>query len=141
MKYFSVKELKKKGFKVEVLDAIGESPNSPGESVIEDDDLVDGWLIKQRREKETADGQKGAENLFSDKVANSGEIFIVTGNEEDDVDRVNKLNDPISVQAKKSRFNVLKKEGGAVDEADLPDVRQDLKMQGHRQFRDSLKGS
>jgi hypothetical protein len=123
-----------------MYDAISESPNAPGESVIEDNDLVDGWLIKQGREKKMADGQKGAEDLFSDKVANSGEIFIVTGNDKEDAGRVNKLNDPMSVQAKKSRFNVLK-DGGTVDEADLPDVRQDLKMQGHRQFRDSLKGN
>tara|TARA_R110000744_G_scaffold104065_2_gene199318 strand:- start:134 stop:1180 length:1047 start_codon:yes stop_codon:yes gene_type:complete len=123
-----------------MYDAISESPNAPGESVVEDDDLVDGWLIKQRRDKEVADGQKGTEQLFSDKVANSGEIFIVTGSEKDDVERVNKLNDPISKQAKKSRFSVLK-EGGTIDEANLPDVRQDLKMQGHRQFKDSLKGS
>ena len=35
-----------------MYDSIGESPDSPSDKIIADDDMLDGWLILQRRERE-----------------------------------------------------------------------------------------
>lgn len=72
-----------------MYDSIAESPESPSDEIILDDDMLDGWLIIQRRERELRTKQKAAEDVISnEKIANSDEVFIVAKSEED----IQKLN-------------------------------------------------
>ena len=61
-----------------LYDNIQESPDCPSNEVINDDDMLDGWMIIQKRNREQAKLQKDAENKFGNKkISNADEVFIV----------------------------------------------------------------
>ena len=72
-----------------IYDAVNESMECPSKTVIEDDDMLDGWLIYQsrRREKERANtsGKK-------DSNVKGDEVFLFADNEQD-AKRIYELND------------------------------------------------
>ncbi len=124
-----------------MYDSIAESSECPSDEVIEDDDALDGWLILQRRKRDAQMGQASAEKIISnEKIANAGEVFIMTGNTQEDMDRVAALNDPHAQATKKSRFKALKDSGKPIEVQNLPDVRQDIKIESHNQLRDKYRG-
>ena len=124
-----------------MYDSIAESSECPGDEVMEDDDALDGWLILQRRKREAQMGQASAGKVIdNEKIANAGEVFIMTGNTQEDMDRVSSLNSPHITAAKKSRFKALKDSGKPIEVQNLPDVRQDIKMESHNKMRDTLRG-
>ena len=124
-----------------MYDSIAESSECPSDEVIEDDDALDGWLILQRRKREAQMGKSSAEKVIgNEKIANAGEVFIMTGNKQEDMDRVAALNDPHIQAVKKSRFKALKDDGKPIEVQNLPDVRQDIKMESHNKMRDTFRG-
>lgn len=58
-------------------------PDCPHDSIIDDDDMLDGWNIIQRREREKTQKQKRLDNKLTGKIANSDEVFIVAQTPED----------------------------------------------------------
>ena len=124
-----------------MYDSISESQESPSDEVIQDDDLLDGWLIKQRKSSEQRKSQQQADMSLPENISNKGEVFLMTGNKTEDIERVANMNDPLSRSIVKSRLKTVKEADGAVVEADLPDVRQDIKFAGQAQLKEHLRGS
>ena len=67
-----------------IYDNVNESLECPDEFVINDDDMLDGWFIDQKRNKD----KEKTENLLSSKVhnqkiANSDHLFVVSNDEEE----------------------------------------------------------
>jgi hypothetical protein len=109
-------------------DQIREHPECPHESIIEDDDMLDGWLILQKRERDKDQNEKTLDNrITNEKILNSQEIFIVAKND-DELAKINNLNSSHAKAIKQSRLNTVQKKGEALDE-DFPDVRRDLTVQ------------
>jgi len=124
-----------------MYDSISESSECPPDDIIEDDDVLDGWLISQRKKREAQMGQSSADNMIgNDKIANAGEVFVVTGSKSEDIGRVATLNDPHVTATKKARVKYIKEEGGG-EVQNLPDVRQEIKMKAHNKLRDKFKGT
>ncbi len=124
-----------------LYDSVAESGECPSEPIIEDDDALDGWLLFQREKREKQTSQSNVENMIgNEKIANSGEVFIVTGNDDEDINQINSLNDSSVLSAKKSRFKAIKNSRGAIEEQNLPDVRHQLKMEANNQYKDKIKG-
>ena len=114
-----------------MYDSIAESPDAPSDEIILDDEMLDGWLIIQRRERELRTKQKAAEDIISnEKIANSDEVFIVAKSEED-IQKIKSLNDPQATAIKHAREQALLSEEKTKQE-DLPDVALDLQMQRNR---------
>lgn len=110
-----------------MFDNIYEHPECPSEDVINDDDTLDGWLILQRRERDKSNRKKGAEGLIgNEKIANSQEVYIMVDTAEDAA-AINELNDAGAMAIKKQRQAIIDKQG-EVNELELPDVKQDLRM-------------
>lgn len=105
-----------------MYEGISESMDCPSEEVIEDDDALDGWLIIQKRERK----KKSDEKSFGD-LPNMGEVFIVADNEEE-VRKIEELNDDISNSIKRERMSAVRKRG-SINEEDMPDSKRQIMMQ------------
>lgn len=119
-------EQKRLVFWSSLYDNIYENADLP-EEILNDDDLVDGFLIKRRRDREVEQNNKLFEStILNDKHAGAGEIFIPAYNKKD-IQRIESLNDQNAKIIKKSRLETIKKHG-EVSEAELPDVQRELQM-------------
>lgn len=123
-----------------MYDSIFEHSECPGDSVIEDDDTLDGWMIIQHKKHKDNTDKFSADNIIdNDKIKNCGEIFIPV-NTAEDAKLINDSNDMQAQMIKKKRFAFLKNKEGFVDEFDLPDVTQNIQMESNRQFMEKAKG-
>lgn len=110
-----------------VYDSVYESQECPSDMVIEEDDMLDGWFIVQRRKRQTEQEKNELDGLVSNsKIRDCKEVFIMAQTPED-ARKINNLNDPYAKMIKKQRESVLAK-GKEVSESNLPDVKQDLMM-------------
>lgn len=114
-----------------MYDSIYEHPECPESNVISDDDMLDGWMILQRRNAEKSKKQKSFGN---NKISNAGEIFVVTDNIED-VENIVDLNtdENKAILMEKLRY-INSNKDSKVEDFNLPDVQRDLRNQS-RQLR------
>lgn len=94
----------------------------PSDEVIEDDDMLDGWLILKRRESQK-DKNKNEILEKAGKNANAEEVFIVTDSE--NANKVYDINDQYTSNIIKSRLHMVE-EKGQVNYKDFLDVKQDM---------------
>jgi hypothetical protein len=114
-----------------LYDNIFQHPKCPSDEIIADNDMLDGWMITQRREREIASTNSDADELVKNpKIRGSQEVFLVAETP-DDARKVLSLNSDVAKATQKSRFAKLNKLG-TVDEADMPDTKQRIKMQAAR---------
>tara|TARA_R110000824_G_scaffold136793_2_gene300539 strand:+ start:16091 stop:17122 length:1032 start_codon:yes stop_codon:yes gene_type:complete len=110
-------------------DSCQESTECPPEKVIDDNDLFDGWLIKQRRKRETDTKQDFGKSSVN--LPDSDEVFIPVETESDR-EEVDNMNDPLVRSIKRQRFKQIE-EQGSVQHGDLSDVRRDIQMEANKQ--------
>ena len=109
-----------------MYDNIAESPDSPSEDVLEDDDMLDGWLLIQRREREKDKKEKSVESVIGNqKISGADEVFVAAKSLED-IDRINLLNDMRASIIREQRLGQIKDSDGGVKHQDLADVKQDI---------------
>ena len=106
-----------------MYDSITESGESPPDSVIEDDDALDGWLLVQSQKRKQLKEKSTAEELMG-KHPNAKDIFIKPESK-DDIQRISDLNDINSQRIKQKRTQRIK-EKGSVSYHKFDDVQQDL---------------
>lgn len=107
-----------------MYDNIYEHPDCPDDSVIEDDDALDGWMILQKR-KNDQDKKKAQFDAANPKLKDSGEVFVMSGSKED-ADSIISMNSMEAKSAMKEKFNYIS-EKKTVEDGELPDVRRDVK--------------
>lgn len=123
-----------------LYDSAFEHPDCPGDEIINDDDMMDGWLIFQRREREKRQTQRdGDELVANEKVRSSQEVYLVADTVED-ARKVVDLNDDHAKSIQRQRFQYLK-EKGEVNEVDMPDTKQRLRMEVVQKLTSSIKGA
>ena len=113
-----------------MYDGAYQSPDCPDDSVFEDDDMFDGWLIDQRRTRETEQSQNRAEKAGNWKDS-AQEVFITAPTRED-ADSVYELNDLTARMTIQERQKALER-GGILEDKDLPDVQRSLMVQAKEQ--------
>ena len=103
-----------------MYDSIREHPDNLPEEVVNDDDMLDGWMILKRREREKEQGRKSIENITdNEKIKNASEQFIFVDNIED-AKKVIDMNDYTSSMNFRERMAKIKEEG-VVAEQNMPD--------------------
>lgn len=118
----------------QIYDNIQESVDCPDDVVIQDDDMLDGWFILQRKKREKEKLEKQLDDTMkNDKIKNSKEVFLVASNEKD-IELIDSLNDPMTMAIKKQRENFVKNKG-YVDDHMLPDQQLNIQMQANNQMR------
>ncbi len=106
-----------------MYDSISESPESPPDDIIEDNDALDGWLISQNQKRKREREKSVAEELTG-KHPNAKDIFIKPETEED-AQRIVELNDLESQRIRSRRTQKIKNQG-SVQYHKFDDVQQDL---------------
>lgn len=113
--------------------------DAPPQSVVDDDDALDGWFITIKRQKEVEDNAKSFEDVLGNpKLAEAGEIYIPAQTPEDAA-MIHNLNDSTAKMIKSQRANILQKLG-TVDEMQMPDTKQKLFQEMNQKFASSVKG-
>ena len=94
-----------------MYDNIQEHPECPEEDVINDDDMLDGWMIIQRNKRQQ-EINKAAFDSFTnnEKIKNSSEIFIPAKSKEEAA-RINSLNSQEASFIKNERIKTVKENG------------------------------
>jgi hypothetical protein len=124
-----------------IYDNVNEHPEQPPQYVIDDDDVLDGWFISQRKKREKELNRSAADQLISnEKIRNSGEVFIPASSQAD-LQRINSLNDAEADIIKKQRMNYLNKHGGTISEAQMPDTKTEIRRKRNEMYRDFVKGT
>lgn len=121
-----------------MYDNIFESPDCPSETVINDDDMLDGWMIKQRREREKDKETQEAENVIGGNHGNADSIFVPVANKEE-AQKINSLNNTHAQMIKKQRENIIKQRK-EVREGQFPDQMIGKEKQKQEQFKGHQNG-
>ena len=121
-----------------LYDNIAQSLEAPSDQVINDDDMLDGWFIIQRKKSETEKGRQDLESsLTNQKIANSSEVFVFAHDTEHAA-RIEDLNDITGKMVKKERLEVVKNQGTASD-TDFKDQKIKLGNQRADQFKSRFR--
>jgi hypothetical protein len=122
-----------------MYDSAMEHPECPPDSIFEDDDMFDGWMIVQRKENEKLRNKNRTEKLLEGKkLDKAGEIFVMAKSKEE-ASSIFDLNDPNARNIIKERQSILVNTNKEINEAELPDVKRNLVMQANQQFKNSRK--
>ena len=121
-----------------MYDNVQESMDSPTEDVIDDDDMLDGWFIVQKKKSETQKAESEINDRASNsKIANSDEIFVFTDNQAD-ANKINSINSIHAQRVKKQRMQVVNAQGEAQD-LDFQDQRLKLSRMSNEQFKGKFR--
>lgn len=120
----------------QLYDNIYEHPECPGEEILTDDDMLDGWLINQRRERDAKKIAAGANQAIgNEKIRNSQEVFIMADTQKD-AEKIHNLNSGGAKFTHKQRMQHLKDNAGKiVNELDMPDTKMRVIMEQMSQPR------
>lgn len=110
-----------------IFDNIRQYPDAPGDSIFEDDDMLDGWMIIQKRKRESQQATAEANRIGNDKVRNSDEVYLMADTV-DDAREIDKMNSVGAAMTKKQRMAFLKQKG-EVNEVFMPDTAQRIQME------------
>lgn len=115
-------------------DNIYEASEHPAESVIDDDDMIDGWYALQIR-KMNKDKQ---ENMYDkSRYGNANEIFVVADSEES-AQRVHSMNSQQADMLRKQRLSMVNKHGN-IEEQKMPDSLLEIRSQAMENERQRFK--
>jgi len=108
----------------------------PPDSIINDDDMFDGWLLKTQKDQE-----KEQQKRFMESKLSSGdkgdEVFIVTDKENaGDIYELNDFNTRMKIMSREKFI----KSHDAVEGSHLPDIQMQLNQQAHTEFKNKIKG-
>jgi len=110
-----------------VYDNVYEAYERPPSIVIEDDDLLDSWFLRQHDKIENrTDKAFGTCDIKTTKKVGRQEQFIMTDRK--GAERVYRMNDPLSRAKIQSRQLVLKKQSSVLEQ-NMPDSQREIRQQ------------
>lgn len=107
-----------------MYDSVYEHPECPEDEVLEDDDMLDGWMILERRKIDSNKKQQKVDNL-NPKLQKAQEVFLMASNKEE-TEEILGMNSKESMVKLKQRSAFLA-ESNSATQAQLPDVKMDLR--------------
>lgn len=104
-----------------MYDSVFDHPEKPQQNVIDDDDLLDGWMILQQRNAEKNKQQQEIINSNS-KLGKAQEVFVFTDSKEG-VEQILDMNSSEAKATIKERSNIINK-NNTLDHSKLPDIQE-----------------
>lgn len=121
-----------------IYDSIYESPECPPETVLNDDDCLDGWMVvnarKREQERQSEHGYKPG-----DKFAKHDEVYIMVDDDEESRKRIEAMNAPAAIFRKQQRMSALTK-AGVLEEQNMPDSQDAMRQQLVRMQQQHIHG-
>lgn len=122
-----------------IYDIVSESMERPIKDVVEDDDLLDSWFLRQADKIE----QHAREELFKPQTGKMTrkdgrqEQFIIT--DKDGAEKVYSLNDPVSRARIKAKQQIIEKRT-VVKDQNMPDSQAEMRELAMKHWRNKVKG-
>lgn len=117
----------------DMYDSVYKHSERPSDSIIEDDDMLDGWLISQSREIEKDRTTRDVEQALGPKTSRHDEILLPAADREQ-AKKIDDLNSFHGKMVKKNRTNLLKARG-KVEEQNMPDSQQEMQRMSNEGFK------
>jgi len=124
-----------------IYDSVANSPESPPEAVIKDDDMFDGWLIYQNRKSE----KDKANKLDSKQGANvkGDEVFLFADTKED-ARRIHDLNDSqgkANIRSLNKQIDKSEEQGKVLKTESTVEAQLEMRQMANEQFKQKSKGN
>ena len=119
-----------------MYDNVYEHPECPSDQVIDDDDMLDGWMILQRRLVD-AQKKKQAVDALHPKLKNAQEVFI-RADDSQEAQEIKSFNTQEGLNIINQRSDFINAHG-SVSSIELPDVQMDLRNKMAEQMKGSKK--
>jgi hypothetical protein len=105
--------------------------DKPSDTVINDDDMLDGWFILQRKKKEKGQTENKWARRMSKVPSNAQEVFLLADKTQPEEIQYGELREVEGLNTTNAKFQKARrakalKEKGELNEAELPDVREKL---------------
>lgn len=123
----------------QTYDNIHESLECPSEDVIDDDDLLDGWFIIQKRKRIRESKEKEIDaSTKNEKIKSAQELFIIPreGQKHSSIYELNSRESAMRLQQRSAAINKLK----TVSYDQLPDVQNEARKQAMEGWKSHVKG-
>ena len=119
-----------------IYDNVYESPEAPPEEVIENDDLMDGWLTYQSKKRE----EDKKKNSASEKATGvKGDEVFLMADSENDASRVFALNNAQGKSILKTRQKQMKKAKKGLPAEKTFDAQMEMREMAMEQFKNHVK--
>lgn len=122
-----------------MYDSISESPDCPESFVIEDDDMLDGWLVNQRKKRKEETAKKAVENITKNSKINSAEEVFIMAESYEEAREINSINSIHSKQIMNQRMSKVLTDG-EVSVKDFDDIKRKKQMQLTEMYSKAMKG-
>jgi hypothetical protein len=109
-------------------DSIIESVDCPSDDIIEDDDLLDGWMLFNRKKRED---EKKKAALDEKGHGQKGDALFIMAEDQEHADQIYQMNDMAAKQMIKSRLDTAVT-GKTILEANMPDKQFELQLQKNK---------
>ena len=119
-----------------MYDNVYEHPECPSDQVIDDDDMLDGWMILQRRLVDVQK-KKTAVDALHPKLKNAQEVFIMADDSQE-AQEIKSFNTQETLNTINQRSDFINARG-SVSSIELPDVQMDLRNKMAEQMKGSKK--
>jgi hypothetical protein len=113
-----------------IYDSIHESPDCPADEVMQDDDLLDGWLIFQHKKREKEKKEQYANN----KAAQKGDEVYLFADNQQDAEKIYAMNTGDSKAIIKNRQKQIDKSKKGVSVEHTLDAQLELRRQAMDSF-------
>ena len=107
----------------QMYDSVYEHPECPDDKIIDDDDMLDGWMIVQKRKIAKAKKQAQVDDI-NPNLKNAGEVFLF-GKQKEEVEEILSLNSKEALYRMKEKINYINRVGSSED-SKLPDVQRQI---------------
>tara|TARA_Y100000592_G_scaffold100402_1_gene180315 strand:- start:6051 stop:7097 length:1047 start_codon:yes stop_codon:yes gene_type:complete len=118
-----------------VYDNVFENPDCPPDEVIKDNDMLDGWLIKQGKKRDQSKSSKASE-MTSDAKGN--EVYYFADSQED-AKRIYKMNDGQGRATIRNRQKEIENAQGGLAEEKTMEAKMELLKMAKEQFKSTVK--
>jgi hypothetical protein len=104
-----------------MYDKIYQSPECPTDNIINDNDLLDGWILLRQKEDLQSKNQKEMDTILGGRHKDANMVLIPASTKEQ-AEKIDNMNSPSAKMIKKQREEIIKR-AGKLNQLDLPDAQ------------------